>query len=335
MTEIPARNSCSIPCNVCGARDVEEVSTRDRDGSYLRTVICRRCGLLWTDPRPTAREIQDYYAQAYRLDYKATYQPKACHLYRGGRVALERCAQLTRFLKPESRVLDFGAGAGEFVYVLRMWGYDAVGIEPNEGYSRFAAETLGVPVTQGFYQSAEVPAESCDAVTLFHVLEHLEDPSHAMRRVGSWLKPQGLLVVEVPNVEAVCQWPGHRFHRAHLYNFNPVTLRLLFEKADFLVRDTAVSSDGGTVTVVGEKAAKRNASAGVDAPGNYERVVAILRRHTNLRHLLSGYPLRRVFAKLAQRCSEYWRTRGRTPTPQILDDLLRRTSPCEKAAVKQ
>jgi len=315
---------CSIPCNLCGGTDVEEISTKARDGSSLRTVICRHCGLLWTDPRPRREEISHYYAQQYRLDYKSTYQPKAFHLYRGGAVAVGRWAGLRDILKPGSRVLDFGAGAGEFVYVLRSLGCDAMGIEPNEGYARFARETLGVPVIQGFYQEAKVPSESCDVVTLFHVLEHLEDPFHALSSVGAWLKPGGFLVVEVPNAEAVCQWPGHRFHRAHLYSFNPVALARLVEKSGCGVRGTSISEDGGNVTVIGEKTGQPANTCPEGIAGNFERVISILRGHTNLRHLISGFPAKRLFGKLLQRSKEYRHTRGRPLSPRILDDLLKR-----------
>src|SRR5262245_58042976 len=135
-----ATPACSIPCNLCGSRAVEEVSLRDRVGHYLRTVICRGCGLVWTDPRPTAAEVKQFYAEDYRLQYKGAWQPKFKHVYRGGLVSLNRFGWLGKFLRPEDAILDVGAGSGELVYLLRGLGFDASGLEPNEGYARYAKE---------------------------------------------------------------------------------------------------------------------------------------------------------------------------------------------------
>src|SRR5438046_2572193 len=118
-----ASAGCSIPCNLCGARQVSEVSLRDRDGKYLRTVICHGCGLVWTDPRPAEDEVKTFYAHEYRLLYKGAWQPKFKHVYRGSKVSLNRLRWLRKFLRPADAVLDVGAGGGELVYLLRGLGY--------------------------------------------------------------------------------------------------------------------------------------------------------------------------------------------------------------------
>jgi len=61
-------SECPIPCNLCGDVDVEEVGSRDRDGRPLRTTICRRCGLVWSNPRPGEEEVRRYYSREYRLE---------------------------------------------------------------------------------------------------------------------------------------------------------------------------------------------------------------------------------------------------------------------------
>ena len=317
--EAPA--SCSVPCDVCGASDVEELSRKDRDGSFLRTVICRRCGLVYSDPRPDPGEVKDYYEHNYRLDYKATYQPKPRHIYRAGKVALDRVRRLAPLLRPGCRVLDVGAGGGEVVYVLCALGYQASGLEPNEGYARFAAGVLDLPVTHGFYQQAHVEPESQDVVTMFHVVEHFESPSDALRRARQWLRPDGRLLVEVPNVEAVCQWPHSRFHRAHLYNFSPATLEMAGKKAGYSVVSSSVSSDGGNITVLLQKSGAPSPATG-GIPGNFERVNSIVRRHTPLGHLFSPHPYARLIGKVASQLEERREaSKGRSPR-EILDGLI-------------
>ena len=60
--------------------------------------------------------------------------------------------------------------------MLQALGCDVSGFEPNEGYAKYASDILGVKVTQGVYQDASVPPESLDMITLYHVMEHMEDP---------------------------------------------------------------------------------------------------------------------------------------------------------------
>jgi len=314
---------CTVPCDVCGATDVDELSRKDRDGSDLRTVICRQCGLVFSDPRPDSGEVRDYYEHSYRLDYKASYQPKARHVYRAGKVALDRVRRLAPILRPGCRVLDVGAGGGEVVYVLRALGYEASGFEPNEGYARFASGVLKLPVTHGFYQQARIEPGSQDVVTMFHVVEHFESPSDALRRAREWLRPDGRLLVEVPNVEAVCQWPHSRFHRAHLYNFSPATLEMAGIKAGYGVVSSVLSPDGGNITVLFHK---RNAPAPVSGgiPGNYERVRSIVLRHTPLRHLFSAYPYSRLIRKVAAQFEERREAQKAVAPQEILDGLVAR-----------
>jgi SAM-dependent methyltransferase len=105
------------------------------------------------------------------------------------------------------RLLDVGAGRGRFVAEARAAGWDADGIEPSlrgvEG-----ARTLGVELARAGIEDAAVRARSLDAVTLWHVLEHLDAPGPALERIAAWLRPGGLLLVGVPNLGSVQAWLG-------------------------------------------------------------------------------------------------------------------------------
>ncbi len=226
------------------------LGNRDRDGRPLRTTICRTCGLVWSNPRPGEDEVRRYYSREYRLDYKGQATPSMRHIARSGRGALNRYRALAPHLTRGARILDAGAGGGEVVYVLRKLGFDASGLEPDEQYARHARETLGVPVATGFVQDAAFPAGSFDVVTMYHSLEHVEDPSAILSRLRGWMAEQGVLLIEVPNIEAVCIAPAHRFHFAHFYNFNCAALEALGRKAGFEPVETTTSSDGGNLISV-------------------------------------------------------------------------------------
>lgn len=121
-----------------------------------------------------------------------------------------------------ARLVDVGAGRGRFVLSARAAGFDAFGIEPSaRGVS--AAALIGAPVEHSSVEDASVAEGSVDAVTLWHVLEHLDDPGSALLRVRHWLRPGGALLVGVPNLDSWqariggSRWyhldvPRHRVH---------------------------------------------------------------------------------------------------------------------------
>jgi 2-polyprenyl-3-methyl-5-hydroxy-6-metoxy-1,4-benzoquinol methylase len=310
----------NTPCDLCEGEKVEELSQKDRDGSYLRTVICQHCGLVYSDPRPTSEELREYYEKLYRLDYKSSFQPKPKHIFRAGKVAVNRFRKILPNLQPKCRILDVGAGGGEVVYVLRAMGYEARGIEPNEGYAQFASTVLGLPIEHAFYLNAHIEVSSLDFITMFHVVEHFESPYKALCYVRKWLRPDGRLFVEVPNIEARCQSPSNTFHRAHIYNFSPATLRMLGRKAGYEVLSTSVSTDGGNISVLLQKSENPIPPSFV-IPGNYDHVRGILRTHTTFRHLLSPFPYLRPFSKLKSRVDEWLGTKNKAPHA-ILDRLI-------------
>jgi 2-polyprenyl-3-methyl-5-hydroxy-6-metoxy-1,4-benzoquinol methylase len=314
-------SSCSVPCNLCGSTEVEEIGQLDRNRKPLRTVICRRCGLVWTDPRPREEEIVSFYTEDYRLEYKGAYEPRLKHVYRAGRGAIDRYQRIKELLDGEQNILDIGAGGGEFVYVMRRLGFDARGIEPNRGYATYAKEVLGLPIEIGVAQQAEFPAESLSVITMHHIVEHLADPLTILSRVRSWLRDEGWLVIEVPNVEAVCQAPLSRFHSAHLYNFNQRTLEMMGQKAGFTVHQTTLSTDGGVITTIFRKAATPAKLTG-EIPGNCERIKAILNSHTTLGHYLSPHPYIRPLRKLRQHLEETRAIKHSHDGREVLDSLV-------------
>ncbi|MDP1849659.1 MAG: class I SAM-dependent methyltransferase, partial [Solirubrobacteraceae bacterium] len=124
--------------------------------------------------------------------------------------------------RPPGRLLDVGAGRGRFVAQARAAGWEADGIEPSlRGIA--GARAQGIELQQAGIEQATVAAGSLDAATLWHVLEHLDDPGAALERIAGWLAPGGRLLVGVPNLASVqaraggARWyhldvPRHRTH---------------------------------------------------------------------------------------------------------------------------
>ena len=265
--------------------------------------------------------MRRYYSSEYRLDYKGHATPSMRHIARSGRGALNRYRALARHVAHGSRVLDAGAGGGEVVYVLRKLGFDASGLEPDEHYARHAREALGVPVATGFVQDATFPAGSFDAVTMYHALEHVEDPSAILSRLRGWMAEQGVLLIEVPNVEAVCIAPAHRFHFAHFYNFNRDALEALGRKAGFEPVETTTSPDGGNLISVFRAVGAGAASDRFDA-AIYARVAGVVKGHTTLKYYCSASPYAGPVNRLRAYLADRRAARGCETPRQVLDKLI-------------
>jgi SAM-dependent methyltransferase len=187
------------------------------------------------------------------------YQPDAPRLHRLAQPILRgfdrrRLAMLRPLAPQGSRLLDVGAGRGRFVLGALAAGYDARGIEPSpRGEARLeraasprddarlerAASPRGeARLERAAIDEANVDRGSLDAVTIWHVLEHLDDPGGALSRVAGWLRPSGALLVGVPNLASVQaivgggRWyhldvPRHRVH------FTPTGIRALLRASGF------------------------------------------------------------------------------------------------------
>ena len=309
---------------------MEVIGTRDRDSRPLRTTICRHCGLVWSNPRPQQEDVRRYYSREYRLHYKGHSTPSLRHVARSGRGALNRYGVLRPYLSKGHRILDAGAGSGEVVYVLRRFGLDAVGLEPDEEYARHARESLGVPVVTGFVQDAAFPLHSFNVVTMYHALEHVENPLAVLCRLRCWVADDGVLVVEVPNVEATCISPDRRYHFAHFYNFSDATLEALGRRAGFEPTRTTTSPDGGNLISVFK--AVKGAPVEQSDCSAYARVVEVVRNHTSAKYYASRYPYIGPLNRLRTSIVDRMATFGCTAPRQVLDKLIAGAAGMESAA---
>jgi 2-polyprenyl-3-methyl-5-hydroxy-6-metoxy-1,4-benzoquinol methylase len=295
---------------------------RSRSGAELRSVICKDCGLVWSDPFP--HDPRQFYEEDYRLEYKNTYAPKAKHILRAGRVAVTRHEKIKHLLHKPQTMLDVGTGGGEFAYLIKSLGHDLHGIEPNKGYGQYSATQYDLNLQFGFIQDAQFAENSFDVITIWHVLEHTEDPFFVLGKLRSLLKPDGVLVVEVPNIEATCQSPSSTFHEAHLYNFNLATLRRMGEKAGLFEDRHLFSEDGGNVTLFFKKAESAvDQSGNWEIPENAERITAIVRGHTNLRHYMRAAPYLRFVKCMTRSLFENRDVKGFENNKSLLDQLYR------------
>jgi len=228
--------SAGVCCPACGGpllagRRIP--SGEPADPGLFELLRCAACGSAVTAGEPPGPEAYE----------RGVYAPGGPRAAAGVRV-LQRAVvgQAARSLRraglaPGARVLDVGAGTGRLVADLAARGYAASGIEPA-ARSAAAAAAGGRGRTAARATIDDHSERDLDAIVLWHVLEHLDDPRPALRRLRGWLRPGGLLLVAVPNPGSLqariagaawMHWDAPR-HRVHL---TPRGLRALLGATGF------------------------------------------------------------------------------------------------------
>ncbi|MBI4240699.1 MAG: class I SAM-dependent methyltransferase [Candidatus Rokubacteria bacterium] len=223
-------------CNLCGADEGEPLFTSPdlHLGGLERfeMVRCRRCGLIYLNPRPGGERLADFYPDDY-----AVFQEDRWSLgVRVRRLHVRlRAAWLGRLLPRGGRVLEIGCGRGELLTALRDRGLEVEGVDLSPQAVRMASRS-GIRVVQGTILTAGFAEESYDLIVMAQVLEHIPDPLGTLQRVRALLRPKGWLYIEVPNAGSFESrlfgryWGGWDVPR-HLYGFSPTTLAALVERA--------------------------------------------------------------------------------------------------------
>ena len=222
-------------CGLCGGIVHELVSEKDRHGNDLKTVICMGCGIITNDPIPTDEELAAFYKNDYRKDYKGTSEPRMRQVWRNfGRIE-NHLKTNSDIYNDRKKCLDLGSGSGEFMFLATALGISCTGIEPNDGYAEYCKHKLGLDVKNQRLEDTQFKDGEFDLIRLSHVLEHMRDPVRSLIVLHKWLSDDGILYIEVPNIEhdAAHKIYGRMFHFGHIFNFNPQTLRLAAGLAGF------------------------------------------------------------------------------------------------------
>jgi 2-polyprenyl-3-methyl-5-hydroxy-6-metoxy-1,4-benzoquinol methylase len=284
------------------------VSTRDHKASgELLVSICRRCGLVQHDCLPSAEQLRIYYSHHYRKDYKGVYEPQLKYVFRAGKAAKDRLEFLRSSgilsCRTGATLLDIGAGGGEVVFAACKYGFKAIGIEPNEGYSAFARSSYGIEVrTEGLDDISE---SGFAFVTMFHVLEHMPDPLAVFRRLYQIIDNDGFLLVEVPNIEQPDASPSNIFFKAHLLYFSRATLLSAASPGFVPVK----VEDKGNLRVLFQR---RPVEASLTLPSetDVEQTKSRLAKKGWLEYLTSGGGWRRPFQRIRNRFQEIRYAKG-------------------------
>jgi SAM-dependent methyltransferase len=185
--------------------------------------------LVWIHNPPKPEEMPCHYGTDY---HKAiTTAGELSHINKWRR---ERILKL----RQGGTLLDVGCSSGGVLRALGGNAWKLYGIETSMAEARKAEMSSGAQVFVGDILDAPFSPLSFDVITLFHVLEHVDRPKDVIRKLWEWLKPGGIVYLQVPNVRALeacifrSYWYALELPR-HLYHFSPVSLKRLFSLFEF------------------------------------------------------------------------------------------------------
>ncbi|MCB0191142.1 MAG: class I SAM-dependent methyltransferase [Anaerolineae bacterium] len=229
----------SVRCCVCGQRDFDLLSEKDRYGLWMSVKICQVCGLIQTNPRMTQAAYDEFYQIEYRKLYQGEDRPTNQIFYD----AYLRGRNIYNYLQPwfsrpvnEYFVLEVGCGCGGVLQAFREQGCQVKGFDPGTEYLDFGRTNYGLDLVAGTLDDL-VLHRSPDIIIYSHVFEHILDLHAELRTIKRALAKDGLLFIELPGVKNIENVYEGDFllllQNAHTYHFTLLTLTNLLQLHGF------------------------------------------------------------------------------------------------------
>ncbi len=224
-------------------------------GETYEVMLNENYEMLVTSPVPV--DIENYYkSEDYisHTDSKKSLLDKSYQLVRN--YALKRKLSLINsFNVKEKNVLDIGAGTGDFLNTCKSNGWNVFGVEPSND-ARLIAKEKGVALKS---KLEELPINKFDVITLWHVLEHVDNLCEYVSKLKELLTDTGRLVIAVPNYKSYDAnyykeyWAAFDVPR-HLWHFSQASIHKIFSEEDMLVEKTLpMKFDAYYVSLLSEK----------------------------------------------------------------------------------
>ncbi len=230
----------SFTCPICNYHEKKlflEVWDHQREEQFP-VVKCSGCGLVSLNEFPSLAVLERYYADNYHYQIK---EKGLVHFLENNlnQAMHRKHLKMIRKHTANEKLLDLGCGSGYFLKFAQQQGWEVQGVEMSN-YAAEIARKQGISVSTKSVTEANFISGEFEVITMFNVLEHMTHLNEVMANNYRWLKPGGLLVVEVPNVNSMQKkiFGGNWVHwdvPRHIFHFSPETIQKLAEKSGFKV----------------------------------------------------------------------------------------------------
>ena len=221
-------------------------------------VKCAHCKLLFTNPRPDEGNLYKYYQSENYISHTNKSNNPVNSIYKVARYfTINRKIKLVSKFHKNGNLLDFGCGTGEFLKTGKKKGWNVTGYEPTKD----AYEGMDQSIKSDIVSSLdEIQLKKhFHVITLWHVLEHISDLRTTIQQLKKMLRPDGVLVIAVPNHESYDAeyykeyWAAYDLPR-HLYHFSQQTMKSLLSANKLkLIKTYPMPLDAYYVSLLSEK----------------------------------------------------------------------------------
>ncbi len=227
-----------ILCIVCGSNNFEQLSEKDRYGLCMSVVICKKCGLVQTNPRMNFDSYNEFYDIEYRKLYNGT--SDASEIFSGqyetGKLIYEYIESVTGESIKKKIIVEIGTGAGGILKFFQDHNNEVFGIDLGSEFIEYGKKkglNLEVGTIEKLYSLTQKP----DIVICSHIVEHFLNPIEELQKLRKFLKPESVIYVEVPGIRHLTISYYRDFlkylQNAHTYHFTLNSLLNCCRKAGF------------------------------------------------------------------------------------------------------
>ena len=210
---------------------------------------CQNCSMVYVNPILNEEKLHNFYQDEESYNKVLTNSLQIDLDIKRFNYCLDIIEQ---YCPKKGNILDVGAGAGIFLEVAMGRNWEPLAIEFNS-FCIKRIKSLGIDCISKPIEEVNLPKESFDCITLWAVLEHLQEPKKMLKNINELLKPNGILVILVPNINSLAARIMHEkcgtfSGDAHINFFNDMTLKNIQEKAGFKVLEVeTVFSEVNTI----------------------------------------------------------------------------------------
>lgn len=251
-------------CPLCGSGSISlHIQTNDffLTAEPFSLFRCRDCSFIFTQEHPAESEAGRYYASDQYLSHNDSAKGITSYLYRLSRDFMlgrkQKIIEKHTGLKSGS-LLDIGCGTGHLLNKMKRKGWNVRGIEINRNAADYATKKFSLEIIDPKNISS-LPSAGFDCITLWHVLEHFEDPYAYFSEISRMLKAGGTCITALPNCNSFDAGHYRKFWAAwdvprHLWHFSPYTFQIFARKSGFeLIKVRSLPLDVFYISILSEK----------------------------------------------------------------------------------
>lgn len=239
------QNKTPCKCNLCNKPLSRVIFIKNG----FNLVKCSFCGLVYVNNPPSEAELQKLYSFDVGYHAEFQYDDSQCKKHFDHLGIADHHYKLVRKYKEQGRLLDIGCSAGFFLKVARDNGWETYGLEMSKDTAELARKRYGHEVISGTLHENTYKPKYFDVITMWDVLEHVENPIKTMSIVNRILKDDGIVVLSTPNIDGlfpkasygiskiINYWP-HPEPPYHLFQFSKDSISKLLMLTGFDLLET-------------------------------------------------------------------------------------------------